>query len=132
MFEKWRIKPHMEVTDAAGRHVGTVDSIDGDRIKLTRADSADGQHHFIDLADVDRIDDDRVSLKEGTVLNVPGQTVPQAAAADGRAADAMSSARASDAANATGSAGIASPPGSDFPLFGTSGHGTGMGGSGTV
>ncbi len=43
MFEKLRIKEHMEVADANGQHVGTVDSVDDDQIKLTRTDSADGQ-----------------------------------------------------------------------------------------
>ena len=68
MFEKLRIKEHMEVTDAAGQHVGTVDDVDGDQIKLTKSDSADAQHHFIALDSVDRIDDNRVYLKEGTAL----------------------------------------------------------------
>ena len=64
MFEKLRIKEHMEVADAAGQHVGTVDEIDGDRIKLTRSDSDTGTHRFLMLDDVDRIDDNRVYLKQ--------------------------------------------------------------------
>ncbi|WP_121116429.1 DUF2171 domain-containing protein [Croceibacterium ferulae] len=67
MFEKLRIKEHMEVTDAAGQHVGTVDDVEGDRIKLTRTDSADNMHHYLPLDAVDRIDDNRVYLKEGTM-----------------------------------------------------------------
>lgn len=67
MFEKLRIKEHMEVTDAAGQHVGTVDDVEDDRIKLTRTDSADNTHHFLPLDAVDRIDDNRIYLKEGTV-----------------------------------------------------------------
>ena len=66
MFEKLRIKEHMEVADSAGNHVGTVDEIKDDRIKLTRSDSSDGSHHFIDLDKVDKIDDNRVYLKQGT------------------------------------------------------------------
>ncbi|KHL26342.1 hypothetical protein PK98_07765 [Croceibacterium mercuriale] len=69
MFEKLRIKEHMEVTDAAGQHVGTVDDVEGEQIKLTRTDSADNQHHYLSLADVDRIDDNRVYLKEGTMVS---------------------------------------------------------------
>jgi len=66
MFEKLRIKEHMEVADARGQHIGTVDEVDGDRIKLTRTDSADGTHHFIAIDQVERIEDNRVYLKEGT------------------------------------------------------------------
>lgn len=68
MFEKLRIKEHMEVTDAAGQHVGTVDDVEDNRIKLTRTDSADNQHHYLPLDAVDRIDDNRVYLKEGTMI----------------------------------------------------------------
>ena len=68
MFEKLRIKEHMEVTDASGQHVGTVDDVEDDRIKLTRTDSADHQHHYLPLDTVDRIDDNRVYLKEGTMI----------------------------------------------------------------
>src|SRR5262245_32685890 len=55
MFEKWRIKEHMDVADCDGRHVGTVDEIEDNRIKLTRSDSADGSHHYVDIDSVDRI-----------------------------------------------------------------------------
>jgi len=65
MFEKLRIKEHMEVANASGQHVGTVDGIEDDRIKLTRTDSDDGQHRYLSLDDVERIDDNRVYLKEG-------------------------------------------------------------------
>lgn len=65
MFEKLRIKQHMEVTNSAGQHVGTVDEVDGDTIKLTRSDSSDGQHHYLDFEAVDRIEDNRIYLKAG-------------------------------------------------------------------
>jgi hypothetical protein len=68
MFEKIRIKEHMEVANAKGDHVGTVDDVDGDRIKLTKTDAADSMHHFLKLDDVDRIDDNRVYLKEGATI----------------------------------------------------------------
>ncbi|WEK45282.1 MAG: DUF2171 domain-containing protein [Candidatus Andeanibacterium colombiense] len=68
MFEKLRIKEHMEVADASGRHIGTVDEIEDDRIKLTRSDSEGGQHRFLSLDDVDKIDDNRVYLKEDATL----------------------------------------------------------------
>ena len=65
MFEKLRIKEHMEVTDYRGQHVGTVDEVNDDTIKLTRSDSADDMHHFLKLDDVEKLDDNRVYLKEG-------------------------------------------------------------------
>ncbi|MBT0667879.1 DUF2171 domain-containing protein [Novosphingobium profundi] len=70
MFEKLRIHEHMEVTDTDGRHVGTVDDVKDDQIKLTRSDSSDGAHHFIALENVDKIDDNRVYLKAGTPIPI--------------------------------------------------------------
>jgi hypothetical protein len=66
MFEKLRIKEHMEVADNSGQHIGTVDDVVDDRIKLTKTDSADHAHHFIAIDQVDRIDDNRIYLKAGT------------------------------------------------------------------
>jgi rRNA processing protein Gar1 len=40
---KMDIREHMEVVDSTGKHVGTVDKVEGERIKLTRKDSGDGQ-----------------------------------------------------------------------------------------
>jgi len=74
MFEKIRIRQHMEVVSAAGQHVGTVDEVDGDAIKLTKSDSTDAQHHFVDFDHVDRIDDNRVYLKDGAPAPAPRAT----------------------------------------------------------
>lgn len=63
MFEKWRIKEHMEVSDQSGRHIGTVDKVENDMIILTRSDSTDGRHHSLPIDAVDKIDDNRVTLK---------------------------------------------------------------------
>lgn len=68
MFEKLRIREHMEVTTSAGQHVGTVDEVEDDRIRLTRSDSADGAHHYLSLDDVDRIDENRVCLRQGAAI----------------------------------------------------------------
>src|ERR1700721_2459804 len=38
------IKEHMEVIGADGVHVGTVDKVEGNRIKLTKKDSGEGSH----------------------------------------------------------------------------------------
>jgi hypothetical protein len=64
MFEKLRIKQHMEVADVNGRHLGTVDEVEDDRIKLTRSDSSDAAHHYVPIDDVEKIADNRVYLKQ--------------------------------------------------------------------
>ncbi|WP_315720350.1 MULTISPECIES: DUF2171 domain-containing protein [unclassified Bradyrhizobium] len=60
------IKEHMEVIGADGVHVGTVDRVDGNRIKLTRKDSGEGSHkghhHFIDKSLVADVEGDKVRL----------------------------------------------------------------------
>lgn len=56
------IKEHMEVVGSDGQHVGTVDKVEGDRIKLTRDDSSDGKHHFISTDNVDSVEQDKVML----------------------------------------------------------------------
>ncbi len=60
------IKEHMEVIGADGVHVGTVDHIDGNRIKLTKKDggegSHEGHHHYISRGLVADIEGDRVRL----------------------------------------------------------------------
>jgi hypothetical protein len=66
------IQEHMEVIGADGVHVGTVDKVEGDRIKLTKKDSgadvAEGQgshaghHHFISLGLVADVEGDKVRL----------------------------------------------------------------------
>ncbi|PEQ11610.1 hypothetical protein B2G71_15910 [Novosphingobium sp. PC22D] len=70
MFEKLRIKEHMEVADSTGQHVGTVDEVVDERIKLTRSDSSDGAHHYIPFEQVEKIDDNRIYLKQGTPIPV--------------------------------------------------------------
>jgi hypothetical protein len=60
------IKEHMEVIGADGVHVGTVDKVDGGRIKLTKADSGEGSHkghhHYISLGLVATVEGDKVRL----------------------------------------------------------------------
>ena len=57
MVEATSIQAHMEVLASDGSHVGTVDGVEADQIKLTRNDSPDGQHHFIPLSVVERVDE---------------------------------------------------------------------------
>ena len=64
MADSSSIQKHMEVRGADGSHVGTVDGVEGDRIKLTRKDSADGEHHYVPLDSVERVDE-HVHLAEG-------------------------------------------------------------------
>jgi hypothetical protein len=33
------IREHMDIVDAEGKHVGTVDEVEGDRVKLTKKES---------------------------------------------------------------------------------------------
>jgi len=64
MLEK--IAEHMEVIGADGVHVGTVDKVEGGRIKLTKKDSGqgshEGHHHYISTALVADIEGDKVRL----------------------------------------------------------------------
>ena len=117
MIEATAIKEHMEVVDASGQHVGTVDSIEGDFIKLTRSDASDARHHYLDIDAVASVDN-AVHLEAGVPLpeDAIGRETPLSA--DTVAAGYSGQATQVDT-------------GGDAPLFGTSGHGTGMGGSGT-
>lgn len=65
MTDLSQIQEHAEVIDADGNHVGTVDHVDGDRIKLTRKGSPDGEHHYIDAAQIDTVEDGTVRLSAG-------------------------------------------------------------------
>ena len=72
MTDSSAIREHMEVIGADGAHVGTVDAVDGNRIKLTRADSGvqmegaegahSGHHHYISLGLVAGIEGNQVRL----------------------------------------------------------------------
>jgi hypothetical protein len=72
MTDASAIREHMEVIGADGVHLGTVDRIEGTRIKLTRADSGAqmeaaegshaGHHHYIALGLVADIEGNQVRL----------------------------------------------------------------------
>ncbi|MCB8822231.1 DUF2171 domain-containing protein [Microvirga rosea] len=66
MVDSSQIREHMDVIGADGAHVGTVDRVEGNRIKLTKQDSGEGSHgghhHFISLALVADIEGNRVRL----------------------------------------------------------------------
>ena len=60
------VKEHMEIIGADGVHVGTVDKVEGHRIKLTKKDSGEGSHkghhHYVDMGLVAEIEGDKVRL----------------------------------------------------------------------
>ena len=66
MSDLSNVREHMEVIGADGVHVGTVDHVDGDRIKLTKKDSGEGQHqghhHYISAGLVAEVEGDKVRL----------------------------------------------------------------------
>ncbi|MEZ0495912.1 DUF2171 domain-containing protein [Sphingomonas sp. IW22] len=73
MADLSNIREHMEVIGADGVHIGTVDRVEGDRIKLTKQDSgADiegggeglhtDHHHFIPGGLVAEVEGDQVRL----------------------------------------------------------------------
>ncbi len=57
MMENMNIRDHMEVLGSDGKHVGTVDHMEGtERIKLAKNDpKAEGMHHFIPVGWVDHV-----------------------------------------------------------------------------
>jgi hypothetical protein len=73
MTDASQIREHMEVIGADGVHVGTVDHVEGERIKLTKKDSEAeiegveggahaGHHHYVSLGLVAGVEGDKVRL----------------------------------------------------------------------
>ena len=57
------IVEHMEVIGSDGLHVGTVDHLEGQRIKLTKTDpDAGGEHHYLHVDVIDAIKDGKIVL----------------------------------------------------------------------
>ena len=59
------IREHMEVIGADGVHLGTVDRVEGGRIKLTKADSGmahTDHHHYVPGGLVATVEGDQVRL----------------------------------------------------------------------
>jgi hypothetical protein len=59
-----QVKAHMEVIGADGVHVGTVDAVEGDRIKLTKPDSGShgNHHHYLSAGLIAGIENGKVRL----------------------------------------------------------------------
>jgi len=66
MSDASAIREHMEVIGADGVHVGTVDRLEGDRIKLSKQDSGQGSHaghhHYVSIALIAEVEGDKVRL----------------------------------------------------------------------
>jgi len=50
------IREHMDVIGSCGTKLGKVDHVQGSNIKLTKNDSADGQHHLIPTSWISKVD----------------------------------------------------------------------------
>ncbi|NMJ40289.1 DUF2171 domain-containing protein [Roseomonas sp. JC162] len=77
-----KITEHMAVVGSDGQHVGTVDKVEGNRIKLTKSDDPDGtgqHHHFLSAEMVSQIEGGAVRL------NVPANEAKKAAMGSGAA-----------------------------------------------
>ena len=79
------IREDMTVIGADGVHVGTVDKVEGDRIKLLKTDSGEGghqgHHHFIGRALVAEVEGDQVRLSANADVAV---TFEEEASGDAR------------------------------------------------
>ncbi len=64
MSDLSQIREHMEVIGADGVHVGKVDKVDGDRIKLVKDDggSHSDHHHYVSGGLVAGVEGDKVRL----------------------------------------------------------------------
>jgi hypothetical protein len=66
MIDSSAIREHMEVIGADGIHIGIVDRLEGNRIKLTKEDSGQGRHqghhHYIATALIAEVEGDKVRL----------------------------------------------------------------------
>lgn len=62
MIDKNDIQEDMVVVGSDGKHVGTVDKVEGDQIKLTKNDSQNGQHNYISTEMVESCEGDTIKL----------------------------------------------------------------------
>lgn len=64
MADLSQVREHMEIIGADGVHVGTVDKVEGDRIKMTKKDSGShsGHHHYISRGLIATVEGDKVRL----------------------------------------------------------------------
>jgi hypothetical protein len=60
MVNETQIKDQMEVKGSDGKHIGTVDAIEGKRVRL----ASGGMYHYIDLDMVEAIEDGALHLNK--------------------------------------------------------------------
>ncbi len=68
-----KVREGMEVIGADGVHLGTVDHVEGNRIKLSRSDSFghhEGHHHYIEMGFVAGVEGDKVRLSANADIAV--------------------------------------------------------------
>lgn len=73
------IKPGMEIIGADGVHVGTVDRIEGARIKLSVSDSFghhEGHHHYVEMGFVAGVEGTKVRLSANADIAVTLEEEP--------------------------------------------------------
>jgi hypothetical protein len=74
MADASQVKAHMEIVGADGIHVGTVDHVDGNRLKLTKKDSGEGahkgHHHYISTGLIADVEGDVVRLSANASVAV--------------------------------------------------------------
>ncbi|MEP6784918.1 MAG: DUF2171 domain-containing protein [Sphingomonadales bacterium] len=72
MSDLSKIREHMEVVGADGVHIGTVDHVDGDRIKLTKAENGphSEHHHYVSGGLVADVEGDKVRLSANAAVAV--------------------------------------------------------------
>ena len=62
-MDEAKIAEHMEIVGSCGHHVGTVDHVEGDMIKLTKSDAADGRHKYLSMSEVAKVENGKVMTK---------------------------------------------------------------------
>lgn len=81
------IREDMRLLSSDGQEVGTVDGLEGtETIKLKRKDSIDGQHHYLSVDDVVRVEEDQAILRL-TYAEAQERLVADASGSDAHAED---------------------------------------------
>jgi hypothetical protein len=65
MVDSSKIRERMEVIGSDGQRVGTVERVEGNRIKLRNGDpAAQGQNNYISLDSVSSVEGDKIRLSQ--------------------------------------------------------------------
>ena len=64
MADLSQVKEHMEIIGSDGAHIGTVDKIEGNRIKLTKGGGSQDHHRYVDASSVAAVDGNKVRLSK--------------------------------------------------------------------